>query len=102
MRPATSFLRASLLATAILATPLLAEARKLDLNLQQLMPAVAPGESLEVIVSFHGSGPATPTQNQRRGLEWYHVVSQRQNSFIPPPSSRPGRNAVLCTPTPSA
>jgi len=54
--------RASFLALAILATPMLAEARKLDLNLQQLMPAVAPGETLEVIVSFHGTGPATTLQ----------------------------------------
>ena len=54
--------RASLLAAAMLATPMLAEARKLDLQLEQLMPQVAPGETLEVIVSFHGNGALTPVQ----------------------------------------
>ena len=70
-------LRASFLALAILATPQLAEARKLDLNLQQLMPAVAPGETLEVVVSFHGSGPATPSQIARLASLGLKGVSMR-------------------------
>ncbi len=75
--PALSTFRASLLAAAILATPLLAEARKLDLHLQQLMPAVAPGETLEVIVSFHGSGPATAAQLAKLSLLGLKGVSMR-------------------------
>jgi subtilisin family serine protease len=70
-------LRASFLALAILATPMLAEARKLDLHLQQLMPAVAPGETLEVIVSFHGTGPATALQLAKLSTLGLKGVSMR-------------------------
>ena len=75
-------LRASLLGLAILATPLLAEARKLDLALQQLMPAVAPGETLEVVVSFHGSGPATPTQIAKLASLGLKGVSMRSLPIV--------------------
>jgi serine protease AprX len=69
MPSATQTLRASLLAAAILATPMLAEARKLDLQLERLLPAVAADHTLEVIVSFHGTGPASADQlNMLRSL----------------------------------
>ncbi len=64
MPSASNVLRASLLAAAIFATPMFAEARKLDLQLERLLPAVAAGETLEVIVSFHGDGPASASQMQ--------------------------------------
>ena len=50
-------LRAGLLAAAMLATPMLAEARRLDPLLEAMLPGVAAGDTLEVIVSFHGDGP---------------------------------------------
>jgi serine protease AprX len=56
---------ASLLAAAILATPLLAEARRLDRNLELLLPSLAAGETVEVIVSFNGDGPLSAEQQQR-------------------------------------
>jgi len=56
---------ASLLAAAILATPLMAEARRLDQHLETLLPALAAGETIEVIVSFNGDGPLSATQMQR-------------------------------------
>ena len=62
MSPLASRLRTSLLAAAILATPCIAEARRLDRQLEALLPAVSAGETLEVIVSFHGDGPLTATQ----------------------------------------
>ena len=52
-----SKLRASLLAAAILTTPLLAEARQLDRHLEALLPTLAANDSIEVIVSFNGNGP---------------------------------------------
>ena len=61
---APSALRASLLAAAILATPMLAQARKLDPLLEQMLPATAAGERIEVIVSFHGQGALDSAQRQ--------------------------------------
>lgn len=58
-------LRAGVLAAAILATPMLAEARRLDPLLETMLPTVAAGETLEVIVSFDGDGPATAAQVAR-------------------------------------
>lgn len=58
-------LRASLLAAAILATPFLAEARRLDPNLELMLPSLASGEKIEVIVSFDGDAPLTSDQRQR-------------------------------------
>lgn len=60
-----SRLRASLLAAAILATPFLAEARRLDPNLELMLPSLASGEKIEVIVSFDGDAPLTAGQRQR-------------------------------------
>ncbi len=59
---ASSTLRASLLAAAMFATPMLAEARKLDPLLERMLPTVASGETLEVVVSFHGEGPLDTAQ----------------------------------------
>lgn len=53
-----------LLSAAILATPMIAEARKLDLELERMLPAVAADDTLEVIISFHGEGPITASQLQ--------------------------------------
>lgn len=61
----SSRLHASLLAAAILATPLLSEARRLDRHLELMLPTLATGESVEIIVSFNGSGPLTVAQQQR-------------------------------------
>ncbi|MGH8078605.1 MAG: S8 family serine peptidase, partial [Lysobacter sp.] len=58
-------LRASLLAAAILATPLLAEARRLDRHLELMVPTLANGETVEVVISFHGTGALTAAQLQR-------------------------------------
>lgn len=58
-------LRASLLAAAILTTPLLAEARRLDLQLERVLPTLAANEPVEVIISFNGDGPLTTAQSQR-------------------------------------
>lgn len=58
-------LRASLLAAAILSTPMLAEARRLDTALEALLPVTAPNEELQVIVSFEGNSPLTTAQRQR-------------------------------------
>ncbi len=58
-------LRTSLLAAAILATPLIAEARRLDTALEALLPVTAANDELEVIVSFKGSAPLTAAQSQR-------------------------------------
>jgi subtilisin family serine protease len=55
-------LRASLLAAAILATPFIAEARRLDRQLEAVLPTLAATDSLEVIVSFNGSEPVTAAQ----------------------------------------
>ena len=60
-----SALRAGLLATAMLATPMLAEARRLDPLLESMLPGVAAGDTIEVIVSFHGQGPISSTQKGR-------------------------------------
>jgi hypothetical protein len=57
MTPLSSRLHASLLAAAILATPLLSEARRLDRHLELMLPTLAAGESVENIDSFKGSGP---------------------------------------------
>ncbi|MFD0739484.1 S8 family serine peptidase [Lysobacter koreensis] len=65
-RPASNrYLRAGLLAAAILATPLLAEARRLDRQLEALLPTLAAGQAAEVIISFNGNGPLTASQQQR-------------------------------------
>ncbi|GAB6197342.1 S8 family serine peptidase [Lysobacter xanthus] len=58
-------LRASLLAAAILTAPLLAEARRLDAQLEALLPTTAATDSLQVIVSFNGAAPLTAEQRQR-------------------------------------
>ena len=66
LAPASSrYLRAGVLAAAILATPLLAEARRLDRQLEALLPTLAAGEAAEVIISFNGDGPLSTTQQQR-------------------------------------
>lgn len=57
--------KASLLATAILVSPLVSEARQLDPMLENLLPATAAGETLEVIISFDGDQPITADQRQR-------------------------------------
>lgn len=54
--------RASLLAAAILATPFIAEARRLDRQLEALLPTLAATDSLEVIVTFDGDEPVTAAQ----------------------------------------
>ncbi len=61
----SSRLRASLLAAAILATPLFSEARQLDRDLELMLPTLAADEKVEVIISFHGSGPITSAQRQQ-------------------------------------
>ncbi|MDQ3270254.1 MAG: S8 family serine peptidase [Pseudomonadota bacterium] len=58
-------LHASLLAAAILATPLLSEARRLDRTLELMLPTLTSGETVEVIISFHGTGPLSAAQQQR-------------------------------------
>ncbi len=58
-------LQASLLAAAILATPMLAEARRLDRNLELMLPTLGAAETVEVIVSFNGNGPLSSEQQQR-------------------------------------
>ncbi|MDQ3618306.1 MAG: S8 family serine peptidase [Pseudomonadota bacterium] len=58
-------LSATLLAAAILATPLLADARRLDLQLESMMALLAPGEQVEVVISFDQTGPITAAQRQR-------------------------------------
>ena len=63
--PATRHLRASLLAVAILTTPFFAEARRLDADLEAMLPLLAPGETVEVIVSFDQDGAPTDAQRQR-------------------------------------
>jgi serine protease AprX len=57
--------RASLLALAIMATPQLAEARKLDPLLERMLPMASASEGIEVIVSFHGEGALDAAQKQR-------------------------------------
>ncbi len=64
-RPSTFRLKAGLLAAAIFATPMFAEARRLDTALEALLPVTAAHEELQVIVSFEGSGPPTVEQRQR-------------------------------------
>jgi serine protease AprX len=54
--------RAGILAAAILATPMLAEARRLDPLLESMLPTVAADETVEVIVSFDGDGPASASR----------------------------------------
>ncbi|MDQ3510767.1 MAG: S8 family serine peptidase [Pseudomonadota bacterium] len=60
-----SRLHASLLAAAILATPLMSEARRLDRHLELMLPTLASSETVEVIISFNGAGPLTAAQQQR-------------------------------------
>ena len=62
---ASSAMRASLLAAAIFATPMLAQARKLDPLLERMLPTTAASEGIEVIVSFHGDGALDAAQKQR-------------------------------------
>jgi len=61
----SSRLHASLLAVAILATPLLSEARRLDRHLELMLPTLTTDETVEIIISFNGSGPLTIAQQQR-------------------------------------
>jgi len=77
MSATTRYLGASLLAAAILSTPLLAEARRLDRQLESVLPAVKAGETVEVIVSFRGKGPVTATQLQALSLLGLKGVSMR-------------------------
>jgi len=58
-------LHAGLLAAAILATPLMADARRLDLQLERMLPALAADEPVEIIISFDGDGPLTDEQIRR-------------------------------------
>ncbi|MFZ5656139.1 MAG: S8 family serine peptidase [Pseudomonadota bacterium] len=58
-------LRASLLAAAILATPFIAEARRLDRQLEAVLPTLAATDSLEVIVTFHGNAPISDAQRSQ-------------------------------------
>ncbi|HEX6315228.1 MAG TPA: S8 family serine peptidase, partial [Gemmatimonadaceae bacterium] len=58
-------LRASLLAAAILATPLIGQARQLDRHLEAVLPTLAAGEQVEIIISFENNGPLTAEQRQR-------------------------------------
>lgn len=55
----------SLLAAAMLTTPWLAEARRLDPMLERLLPTVAADQPLEVIVSFEGDDPIDADQHGR-------------------------------------
>ena len=63
--PAFRHLRASLLAVAILATPMLSEARRLDADLEAMLPLLAPGETVEVVISFDQDGAPTAAQRLR-------------------------------------
>lgn len=58
-------LHASVLAAAILATPLMADARRLDLELESMLPTLSATQPVEVIVSFHGTGPLSSAQVAR-------------------------------------
>lgn len=58
-------LHASVLATAILASPMIAEARRLDLALESMLPTLSATQPVEVIVSFHGKGPLSATQKAK-------------------------------------
>ena len=58
-------LRSSLLAIAILATPMLSEARRLDADLEAMLPLLAPGETVEVVISFDQDGAPTAAQRLR-------------------------------------
>ncbi|HZH42870.1 MAG TPA: S8 family serine peptidase [Lysobacter sp.] len=60
-----SLVHASVLATAILATPFLAEARRLDQRLESMLPTLSASQPVEVIVTFHGKGPLSAEQRQR-------------------------------------
>ncbi|KAB8318645.1 S8 family serine peptidase [Tolypothrix campylonemoides VB511288] len=55
------------MAAAILASPLIADARRLDTALEALLPTLAATQQVEVIVSFHGTGPLTDAQLARLG-----------------------------------
>lgn len=61
----SSRLHASVLAAAILATPLLSDARRLDRHLELMLPTLATGELVEIIISFNGAGPLTTAQRQQ-------------------------------------
>ncbi|MCM2335612.1 MAG: S8 family serine peptidase [Pseudomonas sp.] len=58
-------LHTTVLAAAILASPLMAEARRLDLELEAMLPTLSATEPVEVIVSFHGDGPLSSAQIAR-------------------------------------
>lgn len=61
--------KASVLATAILASPLMAEARQLDPLLEAMLPTAAADRPLEIIISFQGNQPINAEQLSRlRGL----------------------------------
>ncbi|GAB2515804.1 S8 family serine peptidase [Lysobacter humi (ex Lee et al. 2017)] len=60
-----SRIRASLLAAAIIATPFIAEARRLDRQLEAVLPTLAATDSLEVIVTFNGTSPVTDAQRAK-------------------------------------
>src|SRR5688500_799778 len=57
-----SAVRRTLLLAAMLSTPLLAEAARLDPALSSRLPALGASDSLEVIVSFEGDGAPAPGQ----------------------------------------
>jgi serine protease AprX len=61
-----SVVRRTLLLAAMLASPLLAEAARLDPALAERLAAAAPTQPVEVIVSFEGSG--APSANQLAAL----------------------------------
>ncbi|QSX77167.1 S8 family serine peptidase [Agrilutibacter solisilvae] len=58
-------IRASLIAAAILATPLMAQARQLDRHLEALLPTLSAAQQVEVIISFDGQGPLSAAQRAR-------------------------------------
>ncbi|GAB3388371.1 S8 family serine peptidase [Lysobacter fragariae] len=70
-------LRASLLAAAILATPLIGQARQLDRHLEAMLPTLAAGDHVEVIISFKGTGPMTATQRQALNALGLSAVTMR-------------------------
>jgi subtilisin family serine protease len=71
--------RASLLAAAIIATPFIAEARRLDTQLEAMMLTVPATEAIEVIVTFHGD--SAPTDEQRQRLAGLGLTGVTLNSL---------------------
>ena len=71
-------LRASALAAAILATPLIGQARQLDRHLEALLPTLAANERAQVIISFENDGPVTSSQLQRLNALGLKGVTMRR------------------------